>query len=109
MMPAPSKARYTPASSRRKVLLVVNPPRLLESAPDAMVLVDEKGQIALLNSRAEEMFGYRREELFGQPVERLVPMGFGQDTRAHQYGLRKDGSGFPIQSAGARWPPKTEY
>lgn len=46
---------------------------LLESAPDAMVIVDHRGVIELLNAQAERLLGYRREELIGQPIELLVP------------------------------------
>ena len=46
---------------------------LLEAAPDAMLCVEADGRIALVNAQAERLFGYRREELVGQPVEALVP------------------------------------
>jgi PAS domain S-box-containing protein len=87
---------------------------LLESAPDAMVIVDEEGKIALVNAQAERIFGYKREELLGRGIEVLVPprlrarhhgerahysrepqarpMGAGLDL----YGLRKDGTEFPV-------------
>jgi PAS domain S-box-containing protein len=48
---------------------------LLEAAPDAIVGVDQAGTIALVNAQAERLFGYRREQLVGQPVEILVPHG----------------------------------
>jgi protein-histidine pros-kinase len=48
---------------------------LLEGAPDAIVCVNRDGNITLVNSEAEAMFGYRREELIGRPVEELVPEG----------------------------------
>ncbi len=88
---------------------------LLESAPDAMVIVNPSGHIVLMNVQAERLFGYKRDELVGQPVERLIPddsgsehsthrmnyffsphtrpMGAGQDLLA----LRKDGSTFPVE------------
>jgi PAS domain S-box-containing protein len=47
--------------------------RLLEAAPDGIVEVDESGRIVLVNSQAERMFGYRREELLGNSVEILMP------------------------------------
>ena len=87
----------------------------IESAPSGMVMVDREGIIVLVNSQAEELFGYSREELVGRPVEILVPerfahnhpgyrsgffthpesrpMGAGRDL----YGRRKDGTEFPIE------------
>src|SRR5207249_568794 len=88
---------------------------LLESAPDAMVIVDERGTIALVNARAEELFGYGREELVGGRVEMLVPERFAEQHPAHRreysadphtramgaglelQGRRKDGSEFPVE------------
>ncbi len=89
--------------------------QLLDSAPDAMVIIDEKGKIAVVNGQAEAMFAYDRGEMLGQPVEmllperlrrmhvahrsrfamnpRLRPMGQGQDLIAR----RKDGSEFPVE------------
>lgn len=88
---------------------------LLEAAPDAMVVVNEGGEIVLLNLQAEKQFGYRRDELLGQAVSRLIPEGFterlvadaersDEEALAQQIdmgieltGLRKDGSEFPIE------------
>jgi len=88
---------------------------LLEAAPDSMVLVNESGQIVLLNHQAEKQFGYDRDELLGQPVRSIIPVGFAErliadGTRnaeqalAQQIGTgielaarRKDGSEFPIE------------
>jgi PAS domain S-box-containing protein len=88
---------------------------LLEAAPDAMVVVDHSGEIVLLNVQAENQFGYRRDELLGQKVERIIPEGFAErlltdalrskeDARAQQIGTgieliarRKDGTQFPIE------------
>src|ERR1051325_8510330 len=49
---------------------------LLESAPDAMVIIDDHGIINLINTHAEILFGYTRDELMGKRVETLVPEGF---------------------------------
>ena len=88
---------------------------LLEAAPDAMVVVNQGGQIVLLNVQAEKQFGYQRDELLGQAVTTLIPTGFAERLRAdgtrtaaealaQQIGTgielcarRKDGSEFPIE------------
>jgi PAS domain S-box-containing protein len=83
--------------------------RLLESAPDAMVVVNQHGEIALLNLQAERQFGYQRAELVGQRVKDIIPgdfearLGDGVEAAARQTGApiqltgrRKDGSSFPI-------------
>ena len=89
---------------------------LLESAPDAMVIVDKKGEIVLVNAQTEKLFGYQREELLGKKVEVLIPKRYGggkhvnyRDKYIHQpktrgmgegrelFGLRKDGSEFPVE------------
>jgi PAS domain S-box-containing protein len=88
---------------------------LLEAAPDAMVVVDQDGEIILLNVQAEKQFGYRRDELLGQKVKNIIPDGFAErliadgtrsaaEALAQQIGTgieligrRKNGSGFPIE------------
>jgi PAS domain S-box-containing protein len=88
---------------------------LLEAAPDAMVVVNQGGEIVLLNVQAEKQFGYRRDELLGQKVTNIIPVGFAErliaddlrsaeDASAQQIGTgieliarRKDGSEFPIE------------
>lgn len=88
---------------------------LLEAAPDAMIIAGPDGRIALVNAQAERLFGYARNELLGEPVERLIPerfsrahVGFRQkyvrDPRARGMGAdldlfarRKDGSEFPVE------------
>lgn len=89
--------------------------RVVESAPNAMVMIGGSGVIEMVNTQAELMFGYPRSELLGQTVEMLVPerfrghhptlrgaffgdprarpMGAGRDL----YALRKDGSEFPVE------------
>ena len=51
---------------------------LLEAAPDAMVVVNQSGEIVLLNLQAEKQFGYRRDELVGQKVTNIIPEGFAE-------------------------------
>ncbi|HVJ62000.1 MAG TPA: PAS domain S-box protein [Tahibacter sp.] len=88
---------------------------IIDVVPNAIVMVDREGRIVLVNSQAERLFGYARNELLGEPVDMLVPfasrashpqhratfeqspksrpMGAGRDL----YGLRKDGSAIPLE------------
>ncbi|NDP40905.1 MAG: EAL domain-containing protein, partial [Rhodoferax sp.] len=88
---------------------------LLEAAPDAMVIVNRNAEIVLVNAQAVQLFGWRREDLLGQPMEMLVPErlrgqhpekrnGFFAQPRARPmgaglalFGRRQDGSEFPIE------------
>jgi PAS domain-containing protein len=58
--------------------------RLLEAAPDAMVIVNGGGRILLVNSQTESIFGYTREELLNQPVEILIPVSLRQKHSQHR-------------------------
>jgi len=81
---------------------------LLESAPDAMIICDQEGRIALINAETERLFGYGREEILGQKVDMLMP-GSGErqpDSSIDLVGIRKDGGDFPIEVSSS--PLKTE-
>ncbi len=88
---------------------------LLESTPDATLIVNAVGRLVLVNTHAETLFGYSREELVGQPVEVLLPNRYRSAHLAHRItfignprsrtmgagldlsGLRKDGVEFPVE------------
>jgi PAS domain S-box-containing protein len=88
---------------------------LLEAAPDAIIVVNQSAVILLVNAQAEKLFGYSREELIGRPVKILVSENFrDQHSQQHSrflaapperpamaglelFGLRKDGTEFPIE------------
>ena len=88
--------------------------RLLEVAPDGIVIVDGAGVIETVNARTEELFGYGLKELIGRPVELLIPERYHERHLTHRqayatapsartmgsemdlHGLRKDGSEFPV-------------
>lgn len=66
---------------------------LLETAPDAMIVVNQSGEIILLNVQAERLFGYRRQELVGQPVQDVIPEGFADPLLADAFRSVDKGTG----------------
>ena len=115
----PNAAPKLPAGRAERLFL-----GFLEAAPDAIVIIDWEGIIVQVNGQAEKLFGYRREELIGRPLEMLMPdrfrgahigqrraysanpqsrsMGRGLDL----FGLRSDGSEFPIDVSMSPMPPE---
>jgi len=88
---------------------------LLESAPDAMVIIDAAGEIVMVNRRTEEVFGYSRNEITGQPIEQLIPKRYREQhpglvqsffsnpgtramgTERELFGLSRAGREFPVE------------
>lgn len=88
---------------------------IIESAPDAMVIVDEQGKIKLVNEQTEKIFGYKRNELLDKHVEKLIPQRFHAQHTGYReqftaephirpmglgkelYGIRKNGEEFPVE------------
>jgi adenylate cyclase len=99
---------------------------ILQSASDAVVSIDSEGQVVLWNSRAAEMFGHEQEEMLGKTLETIIPerfrsahieglrrVGSGGDQHVigrtvELWGLRNDGSEFPIELSLATWDVEGE-
>ena len=97
---------------------------VLESVPDALIVTNSTGKILVINGQAKALFGYTRVELLGQPIEALLPKGFGQVDIGHRatyfsepptramdpglefFGRQKNGAEFPIEISVS--PLKTE-
>jgi PAS domain S-box-containing protein len=108
----PASASSPSAKTVAEVLLSTE---LLEALPDAVVAVDREGTIVQANSQAQELFGYKRDQLIGQKVEMLVPEGYRGQHHQHRknfaqapktrrmgadldlYGRRRNGSEFPVE------------
>src|SRR5438094_3012590 len=117
-----ARKRAEPLRSRRRSALeTASPPgearfrAMVESVPHGVVMVDGSGEIVFVNRQTERLFGYAREALLGQPIERIVPtrfrerhpefratyfadpqaraMGAGRDL----FGRRKDGTEIPVE------------
>ncbi len=115
MPPSTDHSEPTPSLSAETMADVLLSADLLEALPDAIVAVDREGTIVQVNSLAQELFGYDREELVGQKVEVLVPEsyrgqhhrhreGFAQAPKTRRmgadldlYGRRRNGSVFPVE------------
>jgi nitrogen fixation negative regulator NifL len=96
---------------------------IIESAMDGIISVDERQRIVLFNPAAEKMFGYRTDDLLGEPLDRLIPQRFQSAHREHVldfcetnitqrtkgrlvpiYGLRANGDEFPIDASISQTP-----
>jgi protein-histidine pros-kinase len=93
-----------------------NVPEILERAPDAMIVADREGRIAWVNARAEELFGYERDEMLGRSVDMLVPDRLRREPvggRSPFFGTPELGSTEPesdlygLRAATARNSPST--
>src|ERR1700674_5235866 len=105
----------SPSLSAKTMVEVLLSSDLLETLPDAIVAVDRDGTIVQVNSQAQELFGYDRDELIGQKVEMLVPESYRRKHYHHRqnfaetpktrrmgadldlYGRRRNGSEFPVE------------
>jgi len=115
LQPSSDHSELANSLSTRTVAEVVLSTDLLEALPDAIVAVNREGTIVQVNSQAQELFGYDRDELIGQKVEVLVPESYRGQHHHHRqifaqtpktrrmgadldlYGRRRNGSVFPVE------------
>jgi len=87
----------------------------LDAAPDALIIVDERGNVAFANRQVSAIFGYPHDELIGRPIDVLIPERFHARHLLHRsaysgaphlrpmgagldlYARRRDGSEFPVE------------
>jgi two-component system sensor kinase FixL len=114
-MPGKNAAQHNPRTDSVPARLTISPHKILDAAPDAMLVTDRSGVMVLVNRMTEALFGYPRDELVGQTVEMLVPIRLRDLHREHRdkysenpairpmgvaltlFGLRKDGGEFPVE------------
>jgi PAS domain S-box-containing protein len=110
-----ARAKKRRQEEREKQSVALRYQAVIEMAPDATVVADAEGCIRLVNRQTEMLFGYSREELLGQPIERLIPERFHAAHTGHRaqyaaaprtrpmgaslelFGRRRDGSEFPVK------------
>ncbi len=115
-MTAPADPRIPPPASTAHLVESIQAlaERLIECLPDAILVADDRGRICEVNPQAEQIFGYSRAELIGQPIEMLIPERYRPGHARHRAsyhaeprmrpmgaglelaGRRKDGSEFPV-------------
>jgi PAS domain S-box-containing protein len=113
--PSSSQKEHASSFSGKTMGDVILSTDLIEALPDAVVAVDRDGTIVQINSQAQDLFGYDRDELVGQKVEMLVPESYRQEHHHHRktfvatpktrrmgtnldlYGRRRNGSEFPVE------------
>ena len=115
MRPPLDHDERSPSLSAKAMAAVLLSSDLLETLPDAIVAVNQDGTMVQVNSQAQELFGYDRDELLGQKVEMLVPENYRREHHHHRerfaqrpktrrmgagldlYGRRRNGSEFPVE------------
>src|SRR5581483_5474336 len=111
----PARRKKVDPRPQQSLAETILAPSLLESIPDAIVAVDQRGTIVQVNSQTEQMFGYSHQELIGQSIDLLVPERLRKQHHHHRadfaeqpkirrmgagldlHGRRRDGSEFPVE------------